>query len=641
MISGKLILKQSIMKNKFSNLAVISFALCVIANILHYTNIFPNSSLLWVSYIASCVFMLLATLKKKAVVFPKPDKIIIWILVAITAIFLASHLMNFSTAPWNGNGVFDDAAWDIYYAKDHIFNEQPFQAAFFDEVGIISREVVFHYYITIFFKVFGYNLLTFNLSLLLLGYITVIFTSLIVKRLTKSNGMMLLAGLIMNFLPLYFMQTFIGHRYVIIPPLITMASYFLIIGFEKRSKFLLFLSALFAAFAWDSGVMGKQYLYAIIATGIVLFAIKLYRYPNNRKIPLKLTRNLRLVRYYIYAFILTAAPLWLYVLFNYNTYVYREQALSAEFIEALRIGWQGMEPYTLRLLDCLFAESAFTRQFVDTIPIPLIYYLFAIIGSVIAIIKKRYELILIVAVAFLGAFVSGAYDFRILHAASFIVVLVCLGIWACYKFIKKKFKRLYILKWASYLILGLIIAVTLVGNFVYIWNKSQEPLSVWHLNHIVTYNSRFVRDIVAGIDNPSIEIRDNELLKLTDVTEPSYDSLVCQSNAYAVVHLFLQDYDSKKILSFCDNTGFNFIAEDNILDVNIRSVEGYSTNKDLLLIWEISDKTQPAIEYFMVHKQFGEVKNWGYSKYGIDTNFIGLLIPHDSIQQLKEAIVRK
>jgi len=39
----------------------------------------------------------------------------------VLVLFFSSHLINFSIAPWNQNGLFDDAAWDIYFAKNHIF----------------------------------------------------------------------------------------------------------------------------------------------------------------------------------------------------------------------------------------------------------------------------------------------------------------------------------------------------------------------------------------------------------------------------------------------------------------------------------------------------------------------------------------
>ena len=32
---------------------------------------------------------------------------------------------------------------------------------------------------------------------------------------------------------------------------------------------------------------------------------------------------------------------------------------------------------------------------------------------------------------------------------------------------------------------------------------------------------------------------------------PQYDTLICQNNAYSIIHLFLHDYDDAKILSFC------------------------------------------------------------------------------------------
>lgn len=87
--------------------------------------------------------------------------------VLLGLLFALTHVWNFKTAPWNQNGLFDDAAWDIYFAKTHVLSNEPFQPAYSDGIGI-AREAVFHCYITAFFVLFGYNLQSF--PFMCLGY---------------------------------------------------------------------------------------------------------------------------------------------------------------------------------------------------------------------------------------------------------------------------------------------------------------------------------------------------------------------------------------------------------------------------------------------------------------------------------------
>ena len=115
-------------------------------------------------------------------------------------IYFGTHLFNYSSAPWNNYGLFDDAAWDIYISKQECFTNHTFETIYHDEeIGGISRELLFHYYITVLFKIFGYNMFTFNMGLVFLGYITVLFTMLTAMELLDSPPKGFLAGIILNF----------------------------------------------------------------------------------------------------------------------------------------------------------------------------------------------------------------------------------------------------------------------------------------------------------------------------------------------------------------------------------------------------------------------------------------------------------
>ena len=75
----------------------------------------------------------------KALLKPKTAFFLFWIL-----FFVVSHLWNFRTAPWNGNALFDESGWDLWYLKSYVIGH-PYQPAWFHFP--ISRETLFHYYV--------------------------------------------------------------------------------------------------------------------------------------------------------------------------------------------------------------------------------------------------------------------------------------------------------------------------------------------------------------------------------------------------------------------------------------------------------------------------------------------------------------
>jgi len=222
----------------FLIISFVSFVLAWVFSVLHYTDINYGNNFSWIFWLIAILSLLYSFFPRKITyrnTFGRIKRTDILIVVIIFIVYWVSHLWNFSNAPWNQYGLFDDAAWDIYFARDKIFSGVPFQAAFFDEVGYISREVVFHYYITTFFKLFGYNLLVFNVSLLVLGFITVFFTALLIHKIFKNTVVTLISVLIINFFPLHYMHIFMGHRYAIAAPLMVVSLYYLYSSFIDKS----------------------------------------------------------------------------------------------------------------------------------------------------------------------------------------------------------------------------------------------------------------------------------------------------------------------------------------------------------------------------------------------------------------------
>ena len=236
-------------KTYYFILAIFFSIICLVSTSLHYTETAPGNFLMWSSWLLSVGLLFLysresGSIKLDLKVF-KSKRLLLYLV--LTVGFFITHLWDFNNLPWSDKGLFDDGAWDIYFAKERIFTDQPFQAAFFDDVGLISREVVFHYYITFFFKIFGYNLLIFNIALTVLGYITFMFTTMLAERLFKKNSITIFTAIVMNFFPLQLLHMYAGHRYAMAAPMIMASVYFSYTGFQYEKQDETYLRALFAA----------------------------------------------------------------------------------------------------------------------------------------------------------------------------------------------------------------------------------------------------------------------------------------------------------------------------------------------------------------------------------------------------------
>ena len=146
-------------------LAVINFAV----TLLMYLNVLTNNFITYFTWPIAIALLLISFRKLGTIEFKKisiKDPFVI-VLLVVTVVYFFTHFYNFSNAPWNTYGLFDDGAWDIFDARKMCFTSNRFELIFWDEnIGLISRELVFHYYITILFKIFGYNLIIFLAAIL-------------------------------------------------------------------------------------------------------------------------------------------------------------------------------------------------------------------------------------------------------------------------------------------------------------------------------------------------------------------------------------------------------------------------------------------------------------------------------------------
>jgi len=614
--------------------AIALAAICVTATVLHYAGILPGNPLTWGSWILA-VAAYAGSFWKMRIVWPRlsvrsfgTSEFAIAILVL--PFYLVTHLWNFQVAPWNTNGLFDDAAWDIYFAKNHAFNGA-FQAAFFDQVGLISRETVFHYYITTFFKLFGYNLLIFNAALLVLGFVTVLFTTLTVHRLFRTPAITVVAALVLNFLPLHYLQVFVGHRYAIAAPLMMVSLYLLYSGFLDRSFVRLTLSALFAALCLDSAIMGKQFILGLAAAGVLLLILDRRRWTSPE------TRALGLA--WIIAFLIAATPLLVYVAFNRDDYFRHEQGLLTDFLSLfVNQGYAGVAPFVDQLGELFFDGDTFRRLWLHDFPlIPTAYWLLLVPGLLIALRRRRLEIVFLAVIPVGSALLSGAYDFRVLLAAPIWVIAMTYALDALSVGRADAERRPS--RVVARLVVVVIVGAGLLPSVAYLWGVSRDPHAEYLLPHRDVAVSRLIQDVVAGSRQPTAEMKPDEFDRPVTSSALAFDALACPERAYAIAHLFLQPFDDRRILAFCDGGNQALLGTDGLLAANVRAIAAYEPQgKGLKLIWEESQISQDVIGRFAQLERFGSSERLGGAVDGEPFSLYVLTIPPENVAPFRDAV---
>ena len=227
-------------------LSIVSLAICAWAGTAHYRKAAWGDPWQPIGWLLSMLFLVAAFFPGherppagfKSLIKPKTAFFLFWIL-----FFVVSHLWNFRTAPWNGDALFDESGWDLWYLKTYVTGH-PYQAAWFHLV--ISRETLFHYYVWGFLRLFGFNILSYQAALFVIWLTTFIFTLLIVDLFFRSYIVTSITALVLNFLPYAFIYTFAGYRYPMATALAVVSLYFLHVGFRTASPFCLSLGGIAA-----------------------------------------------------------------------------------------------------------------------------------------------------------------------------------------------------------------------------------------------------------------------------------------------------------------------------------------------------------------------------------------------------------
>src|SRR4029077_14869894 len=367
-------------------LSFVSLIICAVGGTAHYLKWGWGNYTQPIGWLFAMLFLLLALAPQpqqipgrlKSLINPRTVLFLFWV-----AVFVVSHLWNFKTAPWNGNGLFDESGNDLGYLKSNVIGH-PYQAAWFH--GVISRETLFHYYVWGFLKLFGFNILSYEAALFVIWLTAFVFTLLLVDLFFGSYIVTLVAALSFNFLPFAFIYTFVGYRYPMTVALAVVSLYFLHAGFRNGSPFCLSLGGVAAGLCLASCIPGKQYVLALLVAA-PLYAVFYWRSLKRTVVG----SSLVLI---VYSFLAAATPILCYIIFNRGSYTYYEGAYIRDFWHALRgiPAPHDVRYYVTGVWNCFFAAHFWPRLlFPDFLPIPLPYYWFLVPGVVLAVWEKRYE----------------------------------------------------------------------------------------------------------------------------------------------------------------------------------------------------------------------------------------------------------
>lgn len=590
----------------------------------YFRGAIPYDRFSWIFWFAS-ITMLIVSIKPSRPNMSNLPREVIWFALGVTALYFLTHLMNYQGAPWNSYGLFDDGAWDIYFVQEYIQPGASIQVAFNDmDVGRIGRELVFHYYIGIWFSLFGFNLFVFNMALIFLGYITVLFTGLLAYMIFDDITAGISAAVLLNFYPMHFTQVFMGHRYAICAPLMMISIYCLFTGLNSKKRTRAVFGGVFAALCMSSAIMGKQYVYALAGTVLIAIVMKIRKRDELRTYA-------ESAGYAAIGFVFAMMPLLSYMLVHHDVYTMRESSLMAEFFGRMKS--QGLEPLwdNVRIwFMTVFERTSFQRQFMHDYPI--IHWsmlFFAVAGIVLSFIRKHYYITLMIAIPTAGCIVATTYDFRLLISAPFIILATVFALNAVSKLIDSRL--------AGRIVMLTVTTALLVSPMIYLYKLSLDPNGQYLLPHRSVAASRFIQDVVVGEKEPNFLMKKNEFRRR--IIDNDYDTLAATRESYAHVHAFLHDYDAYGILDLLDN--FPYVGrEPAILNgYFIDAVSEYERgSKDLMIVLE---KGSEISDILLMLNSFenGIVKEYSTVIDGLPIEMYTIRIRNLDIDDFKEYVL--
>jgi len=366
----------------------------------------PSNEIFIAGYLLSIIWVFLKTHPQR------PSRATAGFIGAVVLIYLALHLPIFDHASWNANGLFDDAAWDIYLIRQKLLT-LPWQTLRYDPIGNIVREYLFHSFMAGWLGIFGYTIKAFNYGLLFLGGLTVIFAALAVRLFFKDQvawG----AAVLMTLLPFHYVHQFLGHRYAIAPPLLAMAIYFFFMGQQAAVRFkgwYFCWTAVCLGLLTMSSIMGRQALYAALVVGVWHLGRGIYRWRQGK------TRRSagHSGRWYILmgaVLGLVLAPHLLYMGLREFPYLGHEQELIHNFLQDPHWWTEHLYQIWQMVFSPVIGCRPYVRFAFDTALMPYFFCPLWGLGLYGLLRRRQYWPVALNWIPLLGAYVARPYDFR-------------------------------------------------------------------------------------------------------------------------------------------------------------------------------------------------------------------------------------
>jgi hypothetical protein len=104
------------------------------------------------------------------------------------------------------------------------------------------------------------------------------------------------------------------------------------------------------------------------------------------------------------------------------------------------------------------------------------------------------------------------------------------------------------------------------------------------------------------------------------------------------MHLFLQDYGDKQIMTFCDQLGMLTFTDAGVFAENKKAVSKYDGGKGVMLIWQQTAKSARAINAFRKLSHLGSDRQLAAKHAGRSYSFYVLTIPKENVSRFKQEL---
>jgi len=635
-------------------LIIISFFLAAIAYFIsfsYFINAISMDVYSWEFWIASVAVLIWASRKRDSSVLKTRtaysetngnDRVKMWLmLAALTAVYFYIRYMNYPTSPWNENGFYDDAAWDVYYMRKHAEGAWPsVQAVMYDSFVIGNvRELLFAWYLLPFFRLLGYNALTLNFACAVLGYVAVIFTALTAKRLFRSIMLGLLAGVLLTLNPFHFAHTYMGERYAMAPTLLIVSVYFLTCAVQDKSARSALLGGLFTALCVGSGKTGKEYFYGVAVAALIYTAFNIKRLRGIKSFR-EIKGPLALPAWYAGGFLTGFAPYIAFIAAYPDVYNSRETGLITEFFNSLYDGGGAYLFDRVRILfEALFSPDADGKQYTRGYPLISKWHgVLVFAGAVIAFIRGRYVIFVMCALPAAALAVAPFYDYRLYISTPVWILAIVFTIHAVLNIRAGSGSKYKYMRLSAIGVSSVMLVAGCVTGMTYLAAVTKEPLFQYLNNRENVGIMRCMQDIIIGAPPPSVKIKKDEFRR-NDIPDPlPKNYLVAPKNAFGVGKLYLCDFPEDSVGYLAKNINFFAMDVEELIE-NVRSqLDGLTDySKDLCIIVQNVDKIKPVLETIKAAAEYGTENIIDQRLDGVDISVYTLDIPKENIEDFKGA----